>query len=55
VEASRGRIVIMAGGSVRTENVAEVVARSGVREVHARMDQDPAMARRLKRWAFAES
>ena len=41
VERADGRISIMAGGTVRAENVGEVVQRSGVREVHARCERDP--------------
>lgn len=40
VDHARDRISIMAGGKVRGENVAEVVRRSGVREVHARCEHD---------------
>ena len=36
VERAAGRIVVMAGGSVRGENVAELVARTRVPEVHLR-------------------
>lgn len=36
VRQSRGRIVVLAGGGVRPANVAEVVRRSGVAEVHLR-------------------
>lgn len=36
VEQADDRIVVMAGGGVREENVAEIVARTGVREVHVR-------------------
>jgi copper homeostasis protein len=36
-----GRISIMAGGTVRAENVARIVRRSGVHEVHARCERDP--------------
>jgi copper homeostasis protein len=36
VERARGRIVILAGGGVRAHNVREIVARTGVHEVHAR-------------------
>lgn len=49
VEAAAGRIVVMAGGSVRPENVLELVRLSGVTEVHARMDDDPGRAGALKR------
>jgi len=35
------RIVIMAGGTVRAENVAELIRRTGAREVHARCELDP--------------
>lgn len=40
------RIIIIAAGRVRAENVAELVARTGVREVHARFE-DAARTRRL--------
>lgn len=36
LERAAGRIHIMAGGGIREENVAEVVRRSGVSEVHVR-------------------
>ncbi len=36
VTQADGRIAIMAGGGLQEENVAEVVRRSGVREVHVR-------------------
>lgn len=36
VVQAAGRIAIMAGGGVREENVAEIVRRSGVREIHSR-------------------
>jgi len=36
VKRAGGSIVVMAGGSVREENVQEVVQRSGVSEVHVR-------------------
>jgi copper homeostasis protein len=36
VERARGRIEILAGGGVRAHNVSEIIARTGVREVHAR-------------------
>jgi copper homeostasis protein len=34
VEASRGRITIMAGGSIAHNNVAEILERTGVSEIH---------------------
>lgn len=37
VDQARGRITIMAGGGIREHNVREVIARSGVGEVHARL------------------
>jgi copper homeostasis protein len=37
VRRAGSRIVVMAGGGVREENVGELVARSGVREVHVRL------------------
>lgn len=40
VERSAGRIEILAGGGVRPGNVAELVARTGVREVHLRAAVD---------------
>ena len=49
VEAAGDRLTVMAGGSVRPANVAELVRRSGVREVHARMDDEPGRAGELKR------
>jgi len=49
VDAAGGRIVVMAGGSIRPENVKELVWLSGVTEVHARMDDDPGRAGALKR------
>lgn len=39
VRQADGRIAIMAGGGVREGNVAEIVRRSGVREVHTRPDR----------------
>ncbi|PYX39923.1 MAG: hypothetical protein DMG81_08025 [Acidobacteria bacterium] len=38
VSQSAGRVGILACGTVRAENVAEVVEKTGVREVHARLD-----------------
>jgi len=46
VRASAGRIAIVAGGGVRAENVVELLARTGVKEVHARFE-DEIRTRRL--------
>jgi len=37
VDQARERIAIMAGGGIREHNVREVIARTGVREVHTRL------------------
>ena len=37
VRRAQGRIVVMAGGGVREENVREIVTGSGVHEVHVRL------------------
>lgn len=37
VKQASDRLVVMAGGGVREENVKEIVANSGVREVHVRL------------------
>ena len=36
VARSAGRVAVMAGGGVREDNAEEIVARSGVREIHSR-------------------
>ncbi len=46
VRRAGGKLTVLAGGSVRAENVREIVARSGVGEVHARAT-DPAVIARL--------
>lgn len=35
IERARDRIIVMAGGGIRENNVREVISRTGVREVHA--------------------
>ena len=47
VERADGRITIMAGGKVRAPNARELVRRSGVSEIHARCELDPARIRDL--------
>ena len=37
VDQGRGRIAVMAGGGIREHNVREVIGRTGVNEVHARI------------------
>ena len=37
VRQAAGRLVVMAGGGVREENVREIIAATGVREVHVRL------------------
>jgi len=45
VEQAAGRITVMAGGKIRDGNVREVIARTGVTEVHARaLDEAPMRA-----------
>ena len=43
VRRARGRIVIVAGGGVRERNVRDVIARTGVREVHTRFVDEAQM------------
>lgn len=38
VAQARGRIAVLAGGGIRAHNVAELIARTAVREVHARFE-----------------
>jgi len=42
-ERARKRIGIVAGGGVRKHNVSEVIARTGVSEVHGRLVDEPSM------------
>jgi copper homeostasis protein len=43
VDQARKRITIVAGGGVREHNVLEMIARAGVREVHARLVDESQM------------
>jgi copper homeostasis protein len=43
VKQSHGRITIMAGGSIRHHNARDVIERTGVREVHARLIDETSM------------
>lgn len=47
VRQAAGRIGVLAGGSVREQNAAALVARTGVGEVHSRTPADPVAVRRL--------
>jgi copper homeostasis protein len=38
VEQAGDRIVVLAGGKVRGHNAGEIIARTGVRELHARCE-----------------
>jgi copper homeostasis protein len=49
VERGGDRISIMAGGKVRAHNVGDIVRGSGVREVHARSEDDETRIRDLVR------
>ena len=42
-DQARERIAIMAGGGIREHNVRDVIARTGVREVHARLIDEARM------------
>jgi copper homeostasis protein len=48
VERAHGRLEILAGGSVRANNVGDIVRRTGVREVHARCERDADRIRAIK-------
>jgi copper homeostasis protein len=43
VELSGKRISIVAGGTVRAHNVTQIIERTGVREVHARLVDESTM------------
>jgi len=49
VQRAAGRIVVMAGAGVRPENVRELVATSGVREVHLSASQRQPSAMQFRR------
>jgi copper homeostasis protein len=43
VNQANGRIIIVAGGGIREHNVREVIARTGVTEIHARLIDEARM------------
>jgi len=43
VKQARGRITVIAGGGIREHNVRDVIARSGVSEVHSRLVDEAQM------------
>jgi len=43
VDQAKGRIIIVAGGGIRGHNVRQVIARTGVTEIHARMIDEAGM------------
>lgn len=49
VQRARGRITIIAAGSIRQHNVAPVVRETGVTEVHARTTGDPLLPGKLRK------
>ena len=55
VERAEGRISIMAGGKVRAHNAREIVRGSGVREIHARSEDDETRIRDLVRAVASDS
>jgi copper homeostasis protein len=52
VEYSNGRVIIMAGGSIREDNATDVVRRSGVTEIHSRGTAVRAIVDAAKRGAL---
>jgi copper homeostasis protein len=54
VKRAGERLTVVAGGGVRAGNVAEIVRRAGVREVHARCGGDAARIREMKRVVSGE-
>jgi copper homeostasis protein len=52
VDRARERIVIMAGGGIRANNVREVIERTGVSEVHSRFVDESKMLRLTERAQF---
>ena len=43
VDQARGRIAILAGGGIRDHNARDVIARTGVGEIHTRFIDEPSM------------
>ena len=55
VDQAGDRIVIMAGGKVRGQNAREIIARTGVRELHARCESNAAQIAEIVDAARSES
>lgn len=51
VRQAAGRCTVVAGGGVRAQNAADLVARTGVTEIHSRTTDDAEAVRRLVRAA----
>jgi copper homeostasis protein len=51
VDSASGGLTVMAGGGVRAPHVAELIRKTGVREIHARASAVPAIVDVLKRSA----
>jgi copper homeostasis protein CutC len=43
VDQARGRIAVIAAGGIREHNARDVIARTGVGEIHTRFIDEPSM------------